>query len=243
MLVAVDLGNSAIKFGAFDGARLVASERVDSRRSLAEDVIPPSMLSGAADAVALASSPARAAELAAWSPRPIRVLGDEVRAAFRTSYDRPSELGLDRIAAMAAARELTGGGAVAVVSVGTAVTVDILDRDGRFLAVAIAPGLRSAADGLHAAAPHLPYPSIEPGATRVPARGSADSLRNGHVLGLAGLVDRLLDEAAGAAGGPGVVILTGGDAQVVAQHLRTVHRVEPHLVLHGIRILHTTVCR
>lgn len=241
MLVAVDLGNSAIKFGAFDGARLIASERMDSRRSLAEDVIPPAVLTGADEAVALSSSPARAAELAAWSPRAIRVLGDEVRTVFATSYDRPSELGLDRLAAMAAARELTGARVVAVVSVGTAVTVDALRSDGRFLAVAIAPGLRASADGLHAAAPHLPYPSLVAGPARVPARGSADSLRNGHVLGLAGLVDRLLGEALRAAGESAVVVVTGGDAPVVSPHLQTPHRCEAHLVLHGIRILHGAV--
>jgi pantothenate kinase type III len=243
MLVAIDLGNTAVKLGAFDGTRLVAFERVDVRRSLAEDLIPFAHLLSADEVVALASSPRRAEEFAAWTPRPARVLGDEVRAAFRMTYLRPSELGLDRIAAAVGARSLTGAASVAVAGAGTAITVDALDRAGRFVAVAIAPGLRAAADGLHAAAPHLAYPDLAAGAAQVPARGSADALRNGHLIGLAGLVDRLLDEATLAAGGVDVSVLTGGAGPSLSPFLRTPHRNEPHAVLHGIRVLHAEVPR
>ena len=104
MLVAVDLGNTALKLGAFDGARLVATERFDVPRSLAEDLVPTAHFLAADEAVVLASSPRRLAEFADWTPRPVRVLGDEVRSAVRTAYARPSELGLDRIAAAVGAR-------------------------------------------------------------------------------------------------------------------------------------------
>jgi type III pantothenate kinase len=241
MLVAVDVGNSAIKFGAFEDGRLVAVERMDVRRSLDEDVIPPAHFVAADEAVVLSSSPARTAQFLAWSPRNARLLGDEVRHAVRTTYARPEDLGLDRIAAVLGARALTGAATVVVASVGTAVTVDALDAGGRLVAVAIGPGVRAAADGLHAAAAHLPYPALDAGDVRVPARGTADSIRAGHVLGMAGLVDRLLDEAVRAAGGADAVVVTGGAAPVVAPHLRTRHRHEPHAVLHGICVLHATV--
>lgn len=154
MLAAVDLGNSALKIGAFDGGRLVASERHDVPRSLAEDVIPSAHLLAADEAVVLASSPRRLAEFTDWAPRAVRVLGEEVRSAVRTTYARPSELGLDRIAAAVGARELAGTAGLVVVDAGTAITVDALDGDGRIVAIAIAPGLRAAADGLRAAAAH-----------------------------------------------------------------------------------------
>ena len=241
MLVAVDLGNSAIKVGAFDGSRLVAVERVDTRRSLSEDAIPPEHLVRADEVVVVASSPSRVAEFLDWCGRPARVLGDDARRSLRTTYARVEDLGLDRIAAVVGARALTGAVSVAVADAGTAITVDALDREGRLVAVAIAPGLRVAADGLHARAPHLAFPDLRPGAAAVPARGTADSMRAGHVLGVAGLVDRLLDEAARAAGGVDVCVLTGGDADALSPHLRTVHVSEPHAVLHGIRVLHTLV--
>lgn len=237
MFVAVDVGNSAVKFGAFDGERLVATERIEAGRSLAEDVIPPAHLAGADVVAALASSPARAREFEAWCPRPVVWVSDAARAAFRTSYLRVHDLGLDRIAAVAGARALTGSARLAVVDAGTAVTVDALDAGGTLVAVAIAPGLRAAAHGLREAAPHLPLAATGPGAVRVPALGTADSLRAGALLGLAGAVDRLLDEAARAVGALDAVVLTGGDAAAVGPHLRTQHRVEPHVVLIGIRAL------
>lgn len=241
MLVVVDLGNTAIKFGAFDGGRLIAVERMDAVRTLAEDVIPPPHFVAADEAVLLSSSPARTRQFLDWTPRAARVLGDEVRAALPTTYDRPSELGLDRLATALGALALSGAATVAVASVGTAVTVDAVDASGRLVAVAIAPGLRAAADGLHAAAPHLPYPSLDAAAVRVPARGSADSMCNGQVLGTAGLLDRLLDEAARAAGGVAACVVTGGGAPSVVPHLRTAHRHEPNATLHGIALLHRRV--
>lgn len=234
MLVAVDLGNSAIKFGAFDGGRLVAVERVEAGRSLAEDVIPPPHLFLASEVVVLASAPRRIAEFESWCPVPVRVVGDEARAAFESTYEHPSELGLDRIAAALGARSRCPGRAVVIVDAGTAITVDALTADGRFLPLAIAPGPRAAADGLHAAAPHLPFPDLAPGAVGRPARGTADSLRAGHVLGMAGLVDRLVREAAGLAGADATVLLCGGAAELLAPHIETRFRCEPDLVLVGI---------
>lgn len=241
MLAAVDVGNSAVKFGAFEGRRLVATERIDARRSLAEDMIPPAHFVGADEAVVLCSSPARAAQFVAWSPRATRVLGDEVRIALTTTYTRPQELGLDRLACAVGGRDLTGAECVVVASIGTAITVDAMDRAGRFVALAIAPGLRSAAEGLHAAAPHLAFPDLAPGPVTRPSTATSESLRTGHVLGLAGLVDRLLDEAHALVGGADACVVTGGDAPRIVGHLRTAHRHEPHAVLHGIRVLHELV--
>ena len=238
MLVAVDVGNSAVKFGAFDGVRLVASERIEAGRTLVEDVIPPAQLTLADEVAALASSPVRAREFEAWCPRPVTWIDAAARAAFRTSYVHVHELGLDRIAALAGARALTGAARVAVVDAGTAVTVDALTADGTLVAVAIAPGLRAASRGLREAAPHLPAALAHAGDVRIPATCTADSLRVGALLGLAGAVDRLLEEAARAVGGLDAVVLTGGDAAALGPHLRTQHRLEAHVVLHGIRTLY-----
>jgi type III pantothenate kinase len=240
MLVALDIGNTAIKFGVFDGARLVAVERIEGGAA-GENLFPIGAVQSASEIVAVSSSPANSAGLAEKLGRPVRLLGDDVRRAVPTTYARPAELGLDRVAAAWGARALAGRPSVLVADVGTAVTVDAIDASGRFVAVAIAPGLAAARDGLARAAPHLPPAATSPGATAVPARGTADSLRAGFVLGFAGLVDRLLDEARRAAGGADVVVLTGGGAPSVAAHLRTPHVVEPHAVLRGVVELHRAV--
>lgn len=242
MLVVLDVGNSAIKLGVFDGDRLVATERIEGGAA-GENVFPSGALASASDVVAVSSSPANARGLAEKLGRPVRILGDEVRRAVATTYARPEDLGLDRIAAAWGARALTGRKSVAVADVGTAITVDALDAAGRFVALAIAPGLVAARDGLARAAAHLPPAPTAPGAVTVPARSTTDSLRAGFLAGFAGLVDRLLDDAARAAGGVEANVLTGGGADAVAAHVRTRHVVEPHAVLRGVLELHRAVPR
>jgi len=242
MLVVLDVGNTAIKFGVFDGDRLVAVERIEGGAA-GENVFPIGAIESASEIVAVSSSPANSAGLAERLGRPVRILGDEVRRAVPTTYARPEELGLDRIAAAWGARALTGRRSVAVADVGTAITVDALDAAGRFVPVAIAPGVAAARDGLARAAVHLPSAPTAGGAVAVPARSTADSLRAGFLVGFAGLVDRLLDEAARAAGGVEATVLTGGGADAIAAHLRTRHVFEPHAVLRGVLELHRAVPR
>lgn len=240
MLVVLDIGNTTIKFGVFDGERLVAVERIEGGAA-GENLFPIGAVESADEVVAVSSSPANARELPARLGRPVRLLGDDVRRAVPTTYARPEEIGLDRIAAAWGARSLRGARSIAVADVGTAITVDALDASGRFIAVAIAPGLAAAAHGLARAAPHLPAPGTAAGPVASPARGTAESLRAGFLLGFAGAVDRLLEEASRSAGGSDAFVLTGGGASAIASHLRTRHHVEPHAVLRGILDLHRAV--
>ena len=244
MLVVLDIGNTAVKLGVFDGDRLVAVERIiggGGTRVAGEILFPIPSIASADEVVAVSSSPANAAGLVEKLGRPVRLLGDAVRRAVPVSYAFPEELGLDRIAAAWGARALTGKRSVAVADVGTAITVDALDATGRLMALAIAPGIFASRDGLRRAAEHLPAPPMGPGAFAHPSRDTASSLRAGFVLGFAGLVDRLLDEASAAAGGVEVRCLTGGGADTVTQSLRTPHVLEPHAVLRGIVELHRAV--
>jgi type III pantothenate kinase len=111
----------------------------------------------------------------------------------------------------------------------------------RLVAIGIAPGLRAAADGLHAAAPHLPFPDLSPGVPVLPSRGTADSLRAGHLLAAAGALERLADATADALGGADACVLTGGAAELLAPLVRRALRVEPDLTLLGIAALHEAV--
>jgi len=239
MLVVLDIGNTAIKFGVFDGDRLVTMKRIEGGAA-GENLFPIGAVQSATEIVAISSSPANSEGLAGKLGRPVRLLGDEVRRAVPTTYARPETLGLDRIAAAWGARALSGRRSLAVADVGTAITVDALDAAGRLVAVAIAPGIAAARDGLGRAAPHLPSSPASAGDVVVPARATADSLRAGLLLGFAGLVDRLLGEARRAAGVEECV-LTGGGADLVAAHLVTPHTVHPHAVLRGVVELHRAV--
>ena len=102
MLVVLDVGNTAIKFGVFDGDRLVATERIEGGAA-GGNVFPIAAIESASEVVAVSSSPVNSTGLAERLGRPVRILGDEVRRAVATTYARPGELGLDRIAAGSAA--------------------------------------------------------------------------------------------------------------------------------------------
>jgi len=237
MLVVVDLGNSSLKFGAFENGRLIASERVEGGRGLARGVIPFAYVAGADEVVVGTSAPDQLPALLARLGRPVRVLGEEIQRAVASPYEDPTELGIDRIAAAFGARDLSGGAAV-VVDAGTAITVDGIRADGTLVPVAIAAGALAAARGLKHDAPHLPWPALADGAVTVPATGTAASLRAGFVLGMAGLVDRLVETVSEALGGTHDVVLTGGHSECLSAHVRRGHRVQPLAVLYGLRVLH-----
>ncbi len=241
MLVVLDLGNSSLKMGVFEDSRLLATERFEGGCAIADGVILSPHVAQAAEVVVGCSAPAQLAALLRSLGRPARVLGLDVVAAVPTTYEHPGDLGIDRVAAAWGARELVGGGPAVVADIGTAVTVDALDRDGRFVAVAIAPGPQAAVDGLARAAPHLPRAAFgdPPGA---PARGTRDSLVNGLAFGVAGLVDRLAREARRVLRDDDApLVLTGGSAAVVARLLPRTTRIGADCVLHGLRALHAAV--
>jgi type III pantothenate kinase len=238
MLVAVDVGNSQAKAGLFSGPDLVRTARVPPgvplRESLSIDpdaailVVAVSVTEPGLDALREAAGAA------------VLVLGRDLPILVPNAYRDPSEVGRDRLAAAAAAHERADGPAV-VVDAGSAVTVDAVAGDGTFLGGAIAPGLRAMVEGLARVAPALPAPGDEGPPAGLP-RSTAEALAAGIGWGLAGLVDRLVAEAAAAleAAGEGspAVLLTGGDADRIAPRLARAAVVAPHLTLHGVRILH-----
>jgi type III pantothenate kinase len=165
-----------------------------------------------------------------------RVLGRDLPMRMENRYRDPTETGHDRLAAAAAAHALAEGPAV-VVDLGSAVTVDAVDASGAFLGGAIGPGRPALVAGLRAAAPALPDAGEMPDGL---PRSTGEAIRAGIDLGLAGIVTRLVSEARSALSGGDepVVFLTGGDAETLADRLPFPVRVDPWLVLRGVRILY-----
>ncbi len=222
-LVVLDVGNTAVKIVAFDAAGAVLSaERVLCASPFA---LPPFPVGGC-PLVGVAVSDRNLAAVEAALGRPLPLLPDP--------EDNPFRAGIDRLCAAAGAHARARGAAVAV-GLGTAITVDAVGVSGRFLGGFIAPGLRAAAAGLAAAAPRLAPPELHAGPLgEGPGRSTGGALRGGHLRGFAGLVDRLVEDAGGAAV---PVFLHGGDAGVLGPLLRTRTTAAPHLVAEGARIL------
>lgn len=243
-LLALDVGNTQVGVGVFEGDRLAYRTRIPHRDE--PDI-------GAALVRAVAGhGPWAGAVLASVVPSldPVlaracrRITGAEALVIDHTSdlglvvaTPNPAQVGADRLVNSAAAFHLFGGPLV-VVDAGTAVTICAVTGDGRYLGGAIAPGPQISLDALVARTEKLPAVSLAP--PDGPIGGdTASAMRVGVVLGFAGLVDRLATEAARALepGGEARLYLTGGFAPLLGPHLTAPHRWVEDLTLTGLMLL------
>lgn len=164
------------------------------------------------------------------------ILGPGIKTGMPIKYDNPREVGADRIANAIAAYELYGGPAI-IVDFGTGNNFDIVSASGEFLGGAIAPGIEVSMEALVGKASALSsIELIEP--RSVIGKSTVESLQSGAVYGFAASVDGMVDRFQDELGGDAVVVATGGLAPVIAPVASTLEHVEPHLTLHGLRIVH-----
>ncbi|MDH3672105.1 MAG: type III pantothenate kinase [Gammaproteobacteria bacterium] len=152
----------------------------------------------------------------------------------KNGYHRPETLGADRWAALIAARRLVSG-AACIVDCGTALTIDALASDGRFLGGVIFPGLRVLRTSLVQATSGIAETSGN-GADCI-ARSTEDAVAAGTQFGLAGAIERILNEHRDRLGPEMKVLLTGNDAPVVLSKLAQPVEEIPDLTLKGLAII------
>ncbi|MHB1567234.1 MAG: type III pantothenate kinase [Acidiferrobacter sp.] len=155
----------------------------------------------------------------------------------RNLYRPPEALGADRYAALVGARAHYAA-PLCVVDCGTAITVDALDIDGVFRGGAILPGLRSAMAGLHTRVRHLP-PADKTTVPDALGLSTPAALAAGSILGTAGAITHLVHQQSRCLNGVTHVLLTGGDAQVLAPHLEFSAKVVEDLTLQGLLVMAT----
>lgn len=247
MILAVDIGNTETVIGLFETLEPVHIWRLatDPRRTADELALSvDGLLSGLGTAACperLIAASVVPAMNRAWEGAAAR-LGLDVSfltgaspLPIRLDVDHPAEVGADRIANTLAATELFGVDTI-VVDLGTATTFDCITADGVFLGGAIAPGPAMAIDQLTRSTAQLPQVGLEP-PDRVIGRNTLECLRSGAfytvVDGIDGIVDRIVAEWQPV---DPVIAATGGLAEVVAPHCRTVDRIEPALTVTGLAI-------
>lgn len=237
LVLVVDIGNSGAKLGAVRGDDVAGPVRLPAPDAKSVRALAEPMLKGQRALVAVCGSqPDRAKDLA-WELGKAR-LGDVVALDPRhpglpwPRVTHPERAGMDRRVQCLAARHLAGGPA-AVVSCGTAITVDLADAGGALAGGAILPGLTLGMKALAAGTALLPEVALE-GQVTMPALDTELAIRTGIVLGAAGAVERLLQAAGAPEGLP--LYLTGQDAKLLAPHVARAHRLHPGLGLLGIAL-------
>jgi type III pantothenate kinase len=150
-------------------------------------------------------------------------------------YDDPREVGPDRVVNAVAARDRYGSPCIAV-DFGTSTNFDVVSAEGEYVGGVLAPGIEISMDALFARAARLMRIDFsEPPA--VIGKTTVHSLQSGLVYGFAGQVDRIVEEIRGELGSAAVTVATGGLAELIVPHTRTIERVDPDLTLEGLRLL------
>jgi type III pantothenate kinase len=245
VLLAIDVGNTQTVLGLFEGDRLTEQFRVGTVRSHTGDELAVMLRAFVdleeLDGIVLCSSVpplVREYEQFAerWAETPLLVLGPGVPTGVPIRYDDPREVGPDRIANAVAARERHGTPCV-VVDFGTSTNFDVVNAAGEFAGGVLAPGVEISMDALFARAARLPRVPFEAPATVISQTTTA-ALQSGLVYGFAGQVDAIVDRIRAELGAEGApVVATGGLADLIAPHSRTITAVDPELTLHGLRLV------
>jgi type III pantothenate kinase len=244
MLLAVDVGNTQTVFGLYSGAELGERYRIateaqrtgDELGSLLDDFVDFDALDG----ICLSSTVPRLIReyehvAERWAHAPILVIGPGVRTGIQIHYDDPREVGPDRVMNAVAAKERYGAPAI-VVDFGTSTNFDVVSAAGDYVGGVLAPGVEVSMDALFARAARLvKVDYVEPPA--VIGKTTATALQSGLVYGFAGQVDGIVGAIRGELGVDAAAIATGGLADLIAPHSRTISTVDPFLTLDGLRIV------
>lgn len=228
MNLVIDIGNTRIKFGVFDGGKLIAQWDEGGNHSLSSYPI---------ERVALCSvraeDPPELAELiAAW---PLHRVSYKSTLPFTTRYQTPETLGADRIADLAGVATLHPGKDVLVIDAGTCITYDFMDKQSVHHGGAISPGIGMRFKALHQFTGKLPL--VNPSDSPLIGTSTGGSIASGVINGVLAEVEGIISQYQADHSGFQVV-LTGGDAALIGPKLKTRIFAEPDLVLHGLhRIL------
>ena len=242
MYLAVDIGNSAIKFGLFEGESLTFKFSIPTKRNATcgeiQAAIGDRLNPGIRGSIVCSVVPEIEASVASCLRDLTGVEPTFVNNSFdfglKIDYEPLDSLGTDRLVAAFSAVEKYGAPSI-VCSLGTATTIDVVNADREFLGGIIAPGLDAMAEALHLKAARLPDVEIEKpenllGNSTVASISSG--VYNGYVKMVEGLIVRIQKET-----GIARVIGTGGNAPRVSAEFAEIMTVEPDLVLKGLRVL------
>lgn len=250
MLIALDVGNSHVKIGGFDGDGLLltASIATDDRKTgeqyacelqsvLALLHAGQAKVDGAVlGSVVPAMTPILQRALGLLSGCPVLSVSSGVKTGLNIKLEEPRAIGSDLVANAVWAAE-RGRTPCVVVDLGTVTTFTAMSREGAFVGKAIAAGPRGMLASLRRDAAQLPSVQLEAPRHGVCGRNTVEAMKAGVLYGAAAMVDGMLARYEEALGGPLDVLLTGGSAPAVAPYLKTKAELDPHVTLRGLHLL------
>lgn len=250
MLLVLDIGNTNVTVGIFDGEELRATWRLETDIHRMPDEYAATLINLIShagielkeiDEAAICSSvPPLVTTFSEvcrryFNTRPL-VVAAGVRTGIKVLYDNPREVGADRIADAVAAYRLYGG-PVIIVDYGTAMVFDAVSAEGEYLGGAIAPGIGVAVDALFERTARLPRIEMVRPKSAI-GRNTIASMQSGLILGYIGLVENLVQKFKEEIGPNAKVVATGGEAELLAPQTSCIDLVNPNLTLLGLQIIY-----
>jgi type III pantothenate kinase len=250
MLLCIDIGNTNITLGLYEGAALGPRWRLSTEHERMPDEFglqitglltlagkSPANIHGVSMASVVPPLTGRWIETCRTylKSNPL-VIDAGVRTGVKIRYEDPRQVGADRIVDAAAAFRLYGGPAC-IVDFGTATTFDAISADGEYLGGAIAPGIGVAAQALFQRAAKLPRVDIAKPPAAI-GRNTVHAIQSGLLFGYVGLVEGMVGRFRGELGPEMKVIGTGGEVDLIARETKVIEILAPWLTLDGLRMIY-----
>jgi type III pantothenate kinase len=234
MILAIDAGNSRVKWGWYDGGwSSIANVSLIEFAASSDHVNPFSATHENPERILISNVAGDGAQqlIVNWTSifeaPPEWIHGEREQCGVRNLYERPEQLGPDRWASLIAARALEPGRACLVVNAGTCTTIDMLSASGEFSGGLILPGIELMRYVLHEHTGRLP---LQEGSFVASPRRTADAIETGCRLAQAGAVERMF----GAMGPGALCLVSGGGGPTLIERLDLPTRYVENLVLEGL---------
>lgn len=249
LLIAVDIGNTNVTIGLYEAETLKTTWRISSTGPKTADEFHV-MLRDLCATAALDPRHAKGIVLCSVVPRLTPPLSDALRQLtglvplavvsdipipITNQYQDPIQVGHDRLVNAFSAWTRYGGPLI-IVDFGTAITLDVVTKDRRYLGGVIAPGVEISLDALSARTALLPRIELEP-QPRVLGTSTPESIRSGLLHGFGALCDGLVNKLKAECAPRAQVIATGGYAKMISTYCQTIDCVNPGLTLDGLKLL------
>ncbi len=244
MILAVDIGNTNINIGSFQGKKLISHYCVDKKSLTNQKAAFPlssSLLNQAQNILVASVNPKTEAVfykyLGKKYKKKVLKIGKEIKPEMPILVDNPQKVGIDRVLNALAAYRRTKKATI-VIDFGTAITIDIVSRKGEFLGGLILPGIRTSAYALKKQTALLPEVDIKK-PKKVIGKNVENAIKAGIYFGTTGSIIHIIRKIRKVYEGVQYIIATGGDAKTFKKDISEIDKVIPRLTLEGIRIAFT----